>query len=156
MTHDYNCLFIHLLTWILLNIPKLTFSSQVELVVQNPPSNARDMRNMGSIPGLERPPWSSAWQSPSVFSPGKCYAQRTRWWLISIVWQRVRHDWNDLASMHTCTQTCLKKKKKKKRTKEKDFNTTCREPQITRYKYSVKKFLMLIGRRKSFLKADGT
>ena len=30
--------------------------SQVALVVKNPPANARDLKNMGSIPGLGRSP----------------------------------------------------------------------------------------------------
>ena len=36
------------------NIP--LWASQVALVVKNPPANARDLRNQGSIPGLGRSP----------------------------------------------------------------------------------------------------
>ena len=32
------------------------FASQVALVVKNPPTNAGDIRDVGSIPGLERFP----------------------------------------------------------------------------------------------------
>ena len=34
----------------------LRWASQVVLVVKNPPANAGDVRDMGSIPGLERSP----------------------------------------------------------------------------------------------------
>ena len=100
-----------LLTWILLNIPKLVFSSQVELVVKNLPANAGYMKNMGLIPGLERYP-GRVHGNPLQYCLENCYGQRTRWWLKSIELQRVRHDWNDLASMHTCTQTCPPLKKR--------------------------------------------
>ena len=36
-----------------------SFPSQVVLVVKNPPANAGDVRNVGSIPGLGRP-WRRA------------------------------------------------------------------------------------------------
>ena len=40
------------------------------LVVKNPPVNAGDIRDMGSIPGLGRPP-GGAWQPTPVFLPGE-------------------------------------------------------------------------------------
>ena len=42
------------------------------LVVKNPPANARDIRDMGLIPGLEDP------LEPTLeFSPGECHGQRS-------------------------------------------------------------------------------
>ena len=42
-------------------------------VVKNLPTNAGDW---GSVPGLERFPWSRYWQPTPVFLPGKCHGQR--------------------------------------------------------------------------------
>jgi len=50
-------------------------ASQVA-VVKNPPANARDARNMGSIPGLGRLSWGRKWQTPRVFLPEKFHGQR--------------------------------------------------------------------------------
>ena len=41
------------------------------LVVKNPPANAGDIRNVGSIPGLGRSPGGMAWQPTPVFLPGE-------------------------------------------------------------------------------------
>ena len=46
-------------------------ASQVVLVVKNLPANAGDIRDLGLIPGLGRPPWSQAWQPTPVFLPGE-------------------------------------------------------------------------------------
>ena len=48
----------------------LRWVSQVALVAENPAANARDIREMGSIPG-----W--AWQSTPVFLPGEFHRQRS-------------------------------------------------------------------------------
>ena len=60
-------------------------------VLKNPPANAGDERDMGSIPGLGRFPWSGKWQLTPVFLPGKLQGQRSLVgyspWL-----QRDRHD----------------------------------------------------------------
>ena len=51
------------------------------LVVKNPPSNAADVRDTGSIPGSGRsPPWwhgMVAWQPTPVFLPGESHEQRS-------------------------------------------------------------------------------
>ena len=65
--------------------------SQVMLVVKNPPANAGDIRDTGSIPGLGRPPGEGhgdllqyfAWRIPWTEEPGR---------LQSIGSQRVGHD----------------------------------------------------------------
>ena len=40
-------------------------------MVMNPPANAGDTGDMGSIPGLGRFPWRRKWQPTLVFLPGK-------------------------------------------------------------------------------------
>ena len=47
------------------------------LVVKNPPASAGDKRDMGSIPGLERPRGGRAWQPTPVFLPGESREQRS-------------------------------------------------------------------------------
>ena len=47
----------------------------VALVVKNPPFNARDVRDVGSIPG--KIPWRRAWQPTPVFLPGESHGQRS-------------------------------------------------------------------------------
>ena len=53
------------------------WASQVVLEVKNPPSNAGDIRDIGSIPGSGKIPWRSAWQPTPVFLPGESYGQRS-------------------------------------------------------------------------------
>ena len=45
---------------------------QMALEVKNPPANAKDIRNTGSIPGLVR-----KWQPTPVFLPGQFHGQRS-------------------------------------------------------------------------------
>ena len=47
------------------------------LVVKNPPANAGDIKDVGSIPGWEDPLEGRAWQPTSVFLPGEFYVQRS-------------------------------------------------------------------------------
>ena len=52
------------------------WASQVVLVVKNLPADARDVRHMGSIPGLGR--WHGwAWQPTPVFLPGESHGLRS-------------------------------------------------------------------------------
>ena len=46
-------------------------------MVKNPPTNARDTRDAGSIPGLGRFPWNRKWQPTPVFLLGKSHGQRS-------------------------------------------------------------------------------
>ena len=64
--HDWATL--HSLSWYL-------WAFQVVLVVKNPPANAGDTRDMGSIPGYI--PWRRAWQPTPVFLPGESHGQRS-------------------------------------------------------------------------------
>ena len=50
---------------------------QVALMVKNPPANAGDRRDVGSIPELGRFPWRRAWQPTLVFLPGESLGQRS-------------------------------------------------------------------------------
>ena len=52
-------------------------ASQVALLVKNPPANAGDVRDSGSIPGLGKIPWRRAWQLTPVFLPGESHGQRS-------------------------------------------------------------------------------
>ena len=47
------------------------------LVVKNLPTNAGDLRAMGSIPELRKIPWRTAWQPIPVFSPGESCGPRS-------------------------------------------------------------------------------
>ena len=96
-------------------------ASQVAWVVKNPPANAGDVREVGLIRGLGRSPSHSsvlvathssilAWRIPWTEEPGG---------LQSMGWQRVRHNWSDLAqhstaltSVHRTAQTADKALKK--------------------------------------------
>ena len=49
----------------------------VVLVMKNPPANAGDTRDAGSIPELERAPGRRKWQPTPVFLPGKSHGQRS-------------------------------------------------------------------------------
>ena len=62
------------------------------LVVKNPPANARDVRDVGSTPGLGGFPWRTARQPTPVFLPGESHGTEEPDGLWSIGSQRVRHD----------------------------------------------------------------
>ena len=49
----------------------------VVLVVKNPPANAGDTRDAGSIPSVRKIPWKRAQQSTPVFLPGESHEQRS-------------------------------------------------------------------------------
>ena len=50
---------------------------QVALVVKNPPANAGDIRDSGSIPWVRKITWRRAWQPTPVLLPGKSQGQRS-------------------------------------------------------------------------------
>ena len=74
--------------------------SQVTPVVKNLPTNAGDVRDTSSVLGLEPSPGEGngnldqylAWRIPWTEEPGR---------LQSMGLQRARHDWRELACMHT-------------------------------------------------------
>ena len=69
-----------LLSDISTNVPSSgePWASQVELAVKNPPANAGDVRDVGSIPGLGRSPGGGHGRIPTpVFLPGEFHGQRS-------------------------------------------------------------------------------
>ena len=46
-------------------------------MVKNPPANAVNARDAGSIPGLVRSPWRREWLPIPVFLTGKSHGQRS-------------------------------------------------------------------------------
>ena len=69
----------------------------VGAMVKNPPANAGDMRDTGSIPGLGRCPGERN-GNPLQYSCLENPIDRGTWWATqSMGSQRVRHDWSDLA-----------------------------------------------------------
>ena len=51
--------------------------SQVAVVMKSVAASSKDIRDMGSIPGLGRVPWRRAWQPTLVFLPGESHGQRS-------------------------------------------------------------------------------
>ena len=64
-------------------------ASQVALVVKNPPVNARDIRDVSSIPGLGRSPIEGH-GNPLQYSCMKNPMDRRAWWAI---FHRVAKSW---------------------------------------------------------------
>ena len=56
-----------------------SMSSQVVLVVKNPPVNAGDIRDVGSVPGLGRSPGEGN-GNPHQYSCLKISMDRGAWW----------------------------------------------------------------------------
>jgi len=56
---------------------KKRWTSQIVLVVNNPPAIAGFARDVGSIPGLGRFLWRRGWQLTPVFLPGESHGQRS-------------------------------------------------------------------------------
>ena len=55
----------------------LYMASQVALVVKNPPDNAGDIKDVGSIPGSEDHLEEGKATRVGLFSPGESYEQRS-------------------------------------------------------------------------------
>ena len=78
-------------------------TSQVVLVVKNPPADVGDIRDAGCIPGSGRPPGREH-GNPLQYCCLKNTIDRGAWGLQSMGSQGVRHDWSNLAhSMYTHT-----------------------------------------------------
>ena len=52
-------------------------ASQVVLVTENPPANAGDAGDVGSIPVSGRSPGGGHWQPTPIFLPGESHGQRS-------------------------------------------------------------------------------
>ena len=73
--------------------------SQVALMVKNPPANAGNAGETGSIPGLERFPWRRAWQPTPVFFAGESHGKRS---LVGCSpWGHEQSDTTERAHAHT-------------------------------------------------------
>ena len=57
-------------------MPIIIWASQVVLMVKNPPAGVGDIRDTGSIPGVEDP-LEKEMATHSVFLPGKFHGQRS-------------------------------------------------------------------------------
>ena len=74
----------------------IIWASQVVLVVKNPPADARDIRDAGSIPGLRRSPRGGN-DDPFQYSRLKNPMDRGAWWVTvhgiakSCIWLSDRH-----------------------------------------------------------------
>ena len=75
------------------------WTSQVVLVVKNPPANIGDVRRTGFISGLGGSP-GGGHGNPLRYSCLENPMDRGAWWATSIGSQRVKQDWSDLASTH--------------------------------------------------------
>ena len=77
------------------------WTSQVVLVVKNPPANAGDVRHRFD-PWGGKIPQRRAWKPTPVFLPGESHGQRSLEGY-STWGHRIRHDWSDLASRNRKT-----------------------------------------------------
>ena len=86
-------------------------ASQMALVVKNPPSNAGNTRDVGSIPGLERSPEVGngnslsilAWKIPWIEEPGELQPMELQSWTWLSDWTYtyfLRHCWTHLVLLY--------------------------------------------------------
>ena len=74
-------------------------------LVKNPPANAGDSRDAGSIPGSGTSSWRRAWQPTPVFLPGESHGQKN---LVGYSpWRHKESDTTEQLSTHT--DACLRK-----------------------------------------------
>ena len=79
--------------------PMLYWACQVALVVKNPPANAGDTRDLGSIPGSGRPPGEGS-GSPLQYSCLENPMDRGAWGATVHGVTKSRTQLSDLAGMH--------------------------------------------------------
>ena len=103
----FHCLIAHLFSALNnITLSECMWASQVALVVKNLPSNAGDIRNVGSVSkrgrclkeGMASKFSILAWRIPWTEEPGELWSTGS---------QRVRHDWRDLACMHASVYLSL-------------------------------------------------
>ena len=75
------------------------------LVVKNPPANAGDIQDTGSIPGSGRSPGRGNATHSSILAWRISWTEEPRKWR-SIGSQRAGHKWRDLACTHKGRQIC--------------------------------------------------
>ena len=94
------------------NLTKYTkdLASQVMLVVKNLPANAGDIRDPGSVPGLERSP-GGGHGNPLQHSSLENPLDRGVWWLQSTEWQSQtrlkRQHSTQISLLYSNCKTCL-------------------------------------------------
>ena len=66
---------------------------------KEPTCQFRRLKRHGFDPCVGKIPWRRAWQLNPAFLPGESHEQREPGRLQSIGFQRIRHDWSDLACM---------------------------------------------------------
>ena len=76
-------------------------ASQVALVVKNPLTSARDIRDVGSTPRSIRSHWRRAWQPTPVILAWRIPWAEEPGRLQSLESQRAGHDRSDLSHTHT-------------------------------------------------------
>ena len=76
-----------------------TGASQLALLVKNP-TNAGEIRGVSLIPGWGRPLEKARQPTPVFFLGGSPGQRSLAGYLLSMVSQRVEHDWSDLAHTH--------------------------------------------------------
>ena len=90
---------------IYLPLNSLIRASQVALMVKNPPANAGDIRDVGSILGWERSPGEGN-GNPLQYSCLENSGTEKPGGLQSMGSQRTAHDWNDLPCTYSLINTC--------------------------------------------------
>ena len=75
-------------------------------VAKNLPANAGDAREVVSIPGVRKIPWSRKWKPTPVFLPGKFHTQRSL--MGYSLWSRKEPDTTQQLRMQACTYAMFK------------------------------------------------
>ena len=88
-THSAHCSLVVFLPLVLLTFK--SGASQVVRAVKNPPANAGDTGDTGSVPGWGRSSRERPWQPTPAFLPGKSPRTEEPGGLRSMEWQRVEH-----------------------------------------------------------------
>ena len=93
----HTCLFVNIYVFVCLYVHM--YASQVVLVVKNLPSNARDIRDMGLIPGSGRSP-QGGYGNPLHYSWLENSTDRGAWWATVLRVTKIRTRLKQLAHMH--------------------------------------------------------
>ena len=81
----------------------MTQSSQVVLVIKDPPANVGDIRDVGSIPGLGRTPGGGRHGNPLQYSCLESSMDRGAWWATV---HRIAKSWTQLKQLSMHAYVC--------------------------------------------------
>ena len=81
----------------------MTQSSQVVLVIKDPPANVGDIRDVGSIPGLGRTPGGGGHGNPLQYSCLESSMDRGAWWATV---HRIAKSWTQLKQLSMHAYVC--------------------------------------------------